>query len=133
MPSVSTTKPIHPDQFIDANPSVTELRIHGEFLSNDEKEVEVSGLSQGQLQAAVDAFTFDPSWKPTPEERDWSSLLQAEIDFIASQVASWPPDATTNAQAIQRVNFLLTAVKRVARNQQRILAFIRDNSLDTES
>lgn len=65
------------------------------------------------------------------EETNWRAKLLAEIDFIDAQLASWPPNATNNTTALERVNFVLGATKRIARNQNRILKFIRDNTRDS--
>lgn len=65
------------------------------------------------------------------ERLTWRDRLRAEVAFIDSQIATWPEDATNNTQALQRVNFLLAAAKRTARNQSRILQFIDDATMDS--
>ena len=86
---------------------------------------EETALLAGQTErhAALDA--------ERQAETTWETKLQEEIDFIAGQLTSWPADATTNTQAIARVNFLLTATQRLARNQERVLKWIRAHEMDS--
>lgn len=103
--------------------------------------------SQGNL---VNVIAYDPdgTWQPPagytlrdvkagdetfhadPLDVSWRQKVSDEIAFIETQLGTWPADATTNTQAIARVNFLLSAVKRLARNQERILKFITDQVKD---
>lgn len=132
--SVQTQKPINlaqlaselgTDQLFGPAPEV--------LPTTDPKDIAADGVTQAALQAAIDAHTFDADWRSDPAERDWRVLLASEITFITNQLATWPADATTSTQAIQRVNFLLTATKRLARNQERILEFIRDKVMDSSA
>lgn len=90
---------------------------------------DISGR-EAEAQAVIDAYVYDPEWVFTSEERDWRTLLQREIEFIAGQLETWPDDATTNAQALQRVNFLLSAQERMGRDLLRLLRYIRDDVMD---
>lgn len=101
-----------------------------DVFTSEDGIVEAEGVTEAQLQAAVAAHEADSEWRPPGPERDWRVALQNEIAFIESQLSSWPANATTNTEGLQRVNFLLAAVRRLARDQVRILRFIRDNTLD---
>ena len=65
------------------------------------------------------------------ERATWRDKLRAEVAFINDQIATWPTNATNTTEALQRVNLLLVATKRIARNQARILQFIDDATMDS--
>lgn len=94
---------------------------------DDELEVPVDSAASGVISAHVG----EPDWMPAGPVKDWRDKLRAEVAFIDSQIATWPTNASTNQEALQRVNFLLTATKRIARNQSRILKFIDDATMDS--
>jgi hypothetical protein len=83
-------------------------------------------------QREADALEADALWSQNDMARaGWRDRLRAEVAFIDDQIATWPTNATTNQEALQRVNFLLAATKRIARNQKRILQFIDDATMDS--
>lgn len=68
-------------------------------------------------------------------ETDWRIKIESEIAFLDGQVKTWPVDLVagqTVNQVGQRVNFTSAAVKRLARNQQRILRYILDSTMDVD-
>jgi hypothetical protein len=80
----------------------------------------------------ADALEADDMWAQNDmAQAGWRDRLRAEVAFIDSQLATWPPNATDTASALQRVNFLLSATKRIARNQSRIMQFIDDATMDS--
>lgn len=89
------------------------------FTSGD--TVEAEGCTQAELEAAVAAHVADPEWRPAGPERDWRVALQNEIDAIDAALAN-PATNWTSAAVI----------RRIARNQARILRYIRDQELDAE-
>lgn len=72
----------------------------------------------------------EANWKRDPVDEAWRARLATEIAFVTDQLAAWPADATTSTQAIARVNFLLSATKRIARDLQRVLEYIADSTKD---
>lgn len=73
------------------------------------------------IQAIIDAYVYEDGWAPPGPEADWRTKLQAEIQFIADALANPSTNWTSAA-----------AVKRLARNQLRILKFMRNRTFDTE-
>lgn len=122
---VVTQKAINPPQLKD--------ELGRDIFTSEDGRVQAEGVTEAQLQAAVDAHLADPDYIPPGPEKDWRAKLRAEVAFINDQIATWPADATTNAQALQRVNFLLAATKRIARNQARIMQFIDNATMDSDA
>lgn len=57
---------------------------------------------------------------------DLKRRLQSRYDFIQEKLDTWPAAPTTNAEALQRITFLLNATRGLAENQQEIIRLIRD-------
>lgn len=97
MSRAKTLKPINPSQFAAAL-GVTSLRFLGPAPeSAAEKTVEVDGVTQADLDAALAAYTYDPDWTPDPEQTEkrrartrakelaakaWGPLTLAERDEL---------------------------------------------------
>lgn len=131
MATVELSKDIHGTQLL------AELRAAGVSVTSDfprliGDQLTVDGdLTDAQLADAVEAHTANPDFIDPGPAKDWRDRLRAEVAFIDGQLESWPTDATTTAQALQRVNFLLAATQRLARNQARILRFIDNATTDS--
>lgn len=131
MARVQTQKRIGIEQF-HFHAGVTNLQIEGQPETTQNKTLITDDLTQAELEAAVTSYTFDPDHLPPGSSKDWRDRLKAEILFIEDQLSTWPANASTNQEALQRINFLLAASKRLARNQSRILKFIDNSTLDSE-
>lgn len=116
----------------DINPEQLKAEMGCDVFTSEAGIVQAE-VEEATLQAAVDAHTADPGWRAPGPERDWRTLIENEVAYIADQLSSWPTNANTNTEALQRVNFLLGATKRLARNQERILKYIRDQVMDAEA
>lgn len=75
------------------------------------------------VQTVIDAYTYDPTWEPPGPDRDWRQTLQAEIEYFDNQLTNWPTSSPGPA-------FVATLVRRLVRNQLRLLRLIRDNVQD---
>lgn len=123
MASVSASKPVNLGQL-----SVELGRVALHDISHDnDHTISTEAVSQPTLETGVDDHVADALWvdpsPPVTTEKSWHAKLAAEIAFLADQVATWPASPT--------VAFRDAAIKRLVRNQLRVLNYIHDATLDS--
>ena len=120
MGRADVAKAINPSQLL----SEIAVQASVRFIGGDSPSaIECDSLTDAQLAAFVDAHVADSDWRTPGAEKDWRTKLQAEIDFLTTQAVSFP----ANPNAAQTS----AAIKRLARDQVRVLKFIRDNTFDS--
>lgn len=72
--------------------------------------------------ATIGSYVFDPDWNLPQIERDWRAKLLSEIAFLTDQLAILPATLSNSQRD--------SAIKRLIRNQIRILKFIHNNTMD---
>lgn len=110
---VETSKEIRPDQ----------LAVEcGSDIFTSEGRVQAEGITQQQLSEAVSAHVPDPFFAPAGPAKPWLDKVKAEIDFLTEQLASLPASLTNTQRD--------AALRRLIRNQIRILKFVHNNTKD---
>ena len=119
MATTTLNKNINGAQLIDELKALYTVTSTVPTLTGDQLTVE-GDFSHAQLADAVAAHTAIDGYMSPGPERDWRAALKNEIDNLSLALADPTFDWTRSA-----------VIKRLARNQLRILRFIRDHVMDS--
>lgn len=128
MAEVVTTKQLNLDR-LTAELGGVGLKCVGDYRSTEEKKVSSDGATQPQLEAAVAAHVYDPTWTPPPSaEQTNLATIQQQVTLAMATLQSIidTPQVTiaTVAQAQPAVRGLQSQVKDLARIQRRLIRLV---------